>query len=299
MAKCNKCNTKLDNSAKVFNGICQSCIEKEKEKEESDLLLELAAEQVEVGSKNFWLGMKKLLDLKFIHFQQSFARSMELKLMSEVKSMIKDETLQLKQDIETLKNENIEIEEKFDELKKLVIDLRASIEMTDVHIKKQVDEMKEKQKAQKKEFEDTKKLNQDKLDEQEDRSRRNNLRIGGIIEDKNEDWNACKKKVKEFFRNTLKIEEEIVVQRAHRSKGKEGSGPRVIVLKLLNYENKETILEACKLLKGTPYFVSEDFCANTVAIHKKLWKDIKDLRKEGKRAFLAYRRIEIKGDFKN
>ena len=35
----------------------------------------------------------------------------------------------------------------------------------------------------------------------EDRSRRNNLRIEGLIEDKNETWNDCEKKVQEVLRD--------------------------------------------------------------------------------------------------
>ena len=99
----------------------------------------------------------------------------------------------------------------------------------------------------------------------------------------------------------MQIHKEITIQTAHRTsttgKGNGNNRPRVIVLQLLNYEDKETILSACHLLKNTDFYISQDFCKNTVAIHKKLWHDVKELRKEGHRAFLGYRKIEMKGRY--
>ena len=45
----------------------------------------------------------------------------------------------------------------------------------------------------------------EKLIELEDRSRRNNLRIDGLIEKTNENWNDCEKKVQEVLRHKLSI----------------------------------------------------------------------------------------------
>ena len=45
----------------------------------------------------------------------------------------------------------------------------------------------------------------EKLIELENRSRRNNLRIDGLIEKTNENWNDCEKKVQEVLRHKLSI----------------------------------------------------------------------------------------------
>ena len=59
----------------------------------------------------------------------------------------------------------------------------------------------------------------DKLAELEGRSRRNNLRIDGINEEKSEIWEMCETKIKNIFQEKLEIHDVIIVERAHRTKG--------------------------------------------------------------------------------
>ena len=302
MAKCAKCNAKVALKSELQDGLCQQCNESVKNQAtEAKLLAELAAEQAEIGSSQFWTGMKRLLDHKFLIFEKSPERNIQERMMQEVRELVREENKVLREDIETLKEENKEYEGKLKELRKEVNDLKDSLEITDVTLKESMGGVDKKQKDQEVEFKKLRKEQQERIDEQEDRSRRNNLRIGGITENKGETWADCKAKVNKFFKESLKINSEITIQRAHRtaSDGKNtvGRGPRVIVLQLLNYEDKETILKACNLLKGTQFYVSQDFCKNTVAIHKNLWKEVKDLRRLGQQAFLGYRKIEIKERF--
>ena len=60
----------------------------------------------------------------------------------------------------------------------------------------------------------------DKLAELEDRSRRNNIRTDGINEDKGETWEMCEIKIKNIFQEKLEIHNDIIIERAHRIKGK-------------------------------------------------------------------------------
>ena len=60
----------------------------------------------------------------------------------------------------------------------------------------------------------------DKLVELEDRSRRNNLRKDGINEEKGETWEMCVTKIKNIFQEKLEIHDDIIIERAHRTKGK-------------------------------------------------------------------------------
>ena len=57
-----------------------------------------------------------------------------------------------------------------------------------------------------------------KLIELEDRSRRNNLRVDGIKERPNETWEDYENKLHTLFKESLGIEEEIAIERAHRVK---------------------------------------------------------------------------------
>ncbi|XP_065681515.1 uncharacterized protein LOC136095174 [Hydra vulgaris] len=126
----------------------------------------------------------------------------------------------------------------------------------------------------------------------ENRSRQNNLRIDGVEEKPNETWSDCENTVKNIFKKQLKIDGEVIVERAHRvGKSRDSKLPRTIVLKLLNYKDKNKILNAVKNLRGTGVYINEDFAKETIEIRKKLWEEVKRLRSEGKYAIIKYDRI--------
>jgi hypothetical protein len=129
----------------------------------------------------------------------------------------------------------------------------------------------------------------------ENRSRRNNLRIDGLTELPMESWNDCAKKVKDLFRNKLGISEDVIIERAHRlGKINEDKSPRTIIIKLLDFQNKNKILSLSRKLKGTGIFINEDFANETMEIRKKLWEDVKRFRKEGKFAIIKYDKIFVR-----
>ena len=136
---------------------------------------------------------------------------------------------------------------------------------------------------------------EEKLIKLEDRSRRCNLRIGGVEEGKDETWDQCEEKVLHIFTNQLGIEKNVQIERAHRT-GKKGSKhshektskPRTIVLKLNSYKDE------IKKLKGTNIYINEEFSAATMNCRKELWKEVQELRQQGKIAYLNYRSIIVK-----
>ena len=86
----------------------------------------------------------------------------------------------------------------------------------------------------------------------EDRSRRNNIRIigipYGIPENEKETTTETENKVQRLFQKDLGINEEVVIEPAHRSgpkifKDGKPNSKRVIVMKLLNYKDKQKILK--------------------------------------------------------
>ena len=56
-----------------------------------------------------------------------------------------------------------------------------------------------------------------KVIELEDRSRRNNLRIDGIIETDNDSWESCEKQSQKIIKEKLEIEKNIKIDRCHRA----------------------------------------------------------------------------------
>ena len=106
----------------------------------------------------------------------------------------------------------------------------------------------------------------DKLPELEGRSRRNNLCIDGINEEKGEIWEMCETKIKNIFQEKLEIHDGIIVERAHRTKGKttrnntaRKNQPRTIVIKLANYKDKSMVLRNFHKFKGRDIFINEAF----------------------------------------
>ena len=83
---------------------------------------------------------------------------------------------------------------------------------------------------------------------QEDRSRRNNIRIDGIEEDENEICEDTENKLRSFLCDELEITDELYIERARHVRRREGvnadsnNTPRTIVAKLLDYKEKEEIM---------------------------------------------------------
>ena len=130
----------------------------------------------------------------------------------------------------------------------------------------------------------------------EDRSRRNNLRIDGISESRNETWEECEEEIRKVLNEKLGVK-NIQIERAHRakrSKSNNNSGkPRTIVCKLLNYKEKEEIVINTKKLKGSNIFINADFCHETMQYRKKLWEEVKNLQSQGKIVYLNYQSIVV------
>ncbi|XP_065684371.1 uncharacterized protein LOC136096732 [Hydra vulgaris] len=86
---------------------------------------------------------------------------------------------------------------------------------------------------------------------------------------------------------------EIKIERAHRTGIRDGKKVRSIVLKLLNYKDKERILKNSSKLKGKNIYINEDYCAETVQIRKELRMEMKKAREGGKFAFISYDKLIV------
>ena len=128
----------------------------------------------------------------------------------------------------------------------------------------------------------------------EDRNRRNNLRIDGVSETSDEkDWDLTKKKIKQLFNVQLGIEKDIKVERAHRVGLAKVERERTIVLKLRDYEDKKIILENAMKLKGSNIFINEDYSFTTRKIRKELFEQAKLHRQNGHYAKVVYNKLIV------
>ena len=116
--------------------------------------------------------------------------------------------------------------------------------------------------------------NQHKLIQLEDRSWQNNIRIDGIEEEEGETWEMSEAKTTKVFKEKLGIENEIIIEWAHRTKrnykDEDKKRSRTIVLKLANFKDKNIILKNVNKLKGSDVYTNKDFSRETTELRKKL-----------------------------
>ena len=130
---------------------------------------------------------------------------------------------------------------------------------------------------------------EDKIDDLENRSRRNNLCFEGIQQSTNETWQDTENKVKYLISSHMpEVGGDIVIERAHRvgRRSSAESKPRKIVARFLNYKDRESVLKAKKKLRGTNVFVNEDYSDRVIKKRMDLMPELKEARRKNQPAFL-------------
>ncbi|KAK3892147.1 hypothetical protein Pcinc_003983 [Petrolisthes cinctipes] len=151
-----------------------------------------------------------------------------------------------------------------DQIKKLegkVSDLTVSLEFT----QREVDELKSDIKEQTKSSHEKIKQLEERINYQEDYSRKKNVRISGVEErDGNETW--------------------------EQSHGK----PRTIVARFSRYCDRETAMRNARKLKGTNIFLDDDLCPASQAIKNAQMPQLKQAKAQGKVAFFRHTKLIIR-----
>ena len=134
-----------------------------------------------------------------------------------------------------------------------------------------------------------------KLDYLENQSRRSNVIIDGIPDVKSESWSDAEIKVKNVFTNHLKIDPKLIeIERAHRVGKYDPTGrPRSIVAKLLRFKDKEEIFKRSKNLRGTNFYINEDFSESVRQKRKELLPQLKAERQKGNIAYLKFDKLVV------
>lgn len=83
-------------------------------------------------------------------------------------------------------------------------------------------------------------------------------------------------------------------RRIHRLGRKQASdNSKPIILKLIDYRDKATILSNCAKLKETGYSIGEDFTRAVREVRKKLWERTKGNRDQKDKVHLTYDKVKI------
>ena len=135
----------------------------------------------------------------------------------------------------------------------------------------------------------------------ENYSRRNNVKIFGIPEEEDgkETWGESEMKAVEAIRTSLKIAEELSVDRAHRvgkprpqfyhiGGSKVRSQPRPIVVRFCHWKVKEKVLKTAREIKPDGLKFYEVFSQRTLQRRKELIPELIKKRKQGKKALRKF-----------
>ena len=139
----------------------------------------------------------------------------------------------------------------------------------------------------------------DKLNDLENRSCRDNLRINGIIEEQNGLWSHSEKKLQEIIKNQLQFERDIEIECAHCSRKTMIDGApnknRTVIAKFLNFKNIQEVLSEYKVQKllTKAIFLEEYFFEDTIEKRKGLFQRAKELREEERFVKVVYDRLII------
>ena len=181
----------------------------------------------------------------------------------------------MKQEMKHISDLFCAMQEEMSELKQENVDLRSKCEELDNANTALADEVARQEK---------------KLDDLENRSRRNNILIRGIGRSENETWQNCEEAVRELFTDQLELAEDVVFERVHRLNQKEDS-PIIACCSL--YKQKEEIMKARSKLADTGYSISDDHSFRVRDIRKKLYPHLKSAKEAGKKAKMVYDHLVI------
>lgn len=133
-----------------------------------------------------------------------------------------------------------------------------------------------------------------KVEDLENRNRRNNVIFYNLIEPSSESWDACLLTITALLRR-LDLHDEITcIERAHRL-GRKHSGCRPVIVRFSHYKAKISILRNSRRFSSHGVSVGEDFSQNVRAKRRELLPFLREARKRGDRASLRFDKLWING----
>ena len=134
-----------------------------------------------------------------------------------------------------------------------------------------------------------------KVDELENRNRRDNLLFFGIDETGSETWSDTETKITDWIKGQLEVDVSDKIERAHRIGQKTNGKVRPIIVKFSSFKTKEEVWKHKTKLKNSNFRISEDFSAKIRKQRGILWKWSETDRNSDKRATLKYDKLILDG----
>ena len=132
----------------------------------------------------------------------------------------------------------------------------------------------------------------DKVDDLENRSRRNNLCFDGIEETYKETWSNTEDKLKAILQDELEIY-DVEIERAHRTGSKKEGKSRPVVAKFLKYKDREKVFKAKRKLKGSGIYIREDLSERVINKRKEMMPKLNEARENGKIAYFRFDKLIV------
>lgn len=143
---------------------------------------------------------------------------------------------------------------------------------------------------------DTISILEGKIDDLENRSRRNNLIVYGISEAANESFEELKKLVCEDIFDGLLNVTTASLERIHRLGKPQRNKTRPVIVRFFDFNDKVNVLKNARKLKGKKISISEDFSKRIQSIRKCLWDSASANRASGDKVRLVYDKLFINND---
>lgn len=135
-----------------------------------------------------------------------------------------------------------------------------------------------------------------KLDELDNGSQWSNLIVYRFPEDDKGNQRDLDVETNEkIIRNVLKL--KLVAIELFRRLGKAATNKvRPVILKLLDFRDRNKILQNCSKLKGSSFAIGEDFSPRVRNYRRNLWKAAKIKKTSGDEVSLVYDKLKINND---
>ena len=184
----------------------------------------------------------------------------------------------------------------------LIQELKTSIEFSQQEtsdLKNELKNVKSDLKEYKKKTEDQQMsiINlENKLNSQEDHSRRKNIRIEGVEETSDENKEKLQYKIETVLKNKLQLP-NVKISNIHRvtpSNNLRRSNPRTILARLVNEGDRDLTMRNTWRLKDTGIYITEDVCENSARIRKEKLPELRAAKESGKIAYFSRSKLIIK-----
>lgn len=223
----------------------------------------------QVASKDYLdKSLKRLVTEDFV---RSKLNELKDEITSEIKAEMKSEYDKIHEKIKKVNTKLVEQATEVENLKSEASDLKEEIEK----LKSENDRLKTKNEqisdtlAQR---EQKLQVNEKEINELEQYTRRNSLRIYGIHDnDRNENARMSANKAIAMIKDKLEVPVTIAdVDIAHRLGQFREDGNRPIIIKFVSREMKDTVLRHRRKLKGTTFVVREDLTTKNAKLLEKV-----------------------------